>query len=421
VNLEVIYSAAHAEFPDTEPLGGGKAVADYLIREWRQRQPFPLRILSPRTMGMLDETHPCPSEEGKAAGGSPPPEGLGVGLFRLHKPLVEMSELEYARFCRRFERATTAEILKRDPRTCGILSNDISEGPDFATLGRRGYRIATIFHVDVVEYFTKFYLHNLVRPEWLARWQWFGLMPDVLRLVFQKQYDCVRHSTRIVVPSIPMRETILRCYPWCPAEKIVVLPWGNIVTKDQSVAAVYDRRPSAPCEESALTERRYNLTNDEFVMMTLSRLSPEKGIERLLRALRLVPGKFRVLICGAAAYMKGKRYERTLRRLADERVEFLGHVSGPEKVALLRRADLFVSPSRHESYGLTIAEAQAAGCRVISHNHYGASGTVVDCADAAALSAAISMIVATGRIRKTAVASSPSHAAEQLAGILATL
>src|SRR5438034_10920906 len=87
--------------------------------------------------------------------------------------------------------------------------------------------------------------------------------------------------------------------------------------------------------------------------------------------------------------------------MADGRVVFLGHVVGEHKAALLQRADLFVSPSRHESYGLTIAEAAAAGCRIISHPHYGASGTVVDCSDEQALAAAISGMIAAGRTRKT--------------------
>jgi len=387
VNREVIYSAAHAEFPDSEPLGGGKAVADYLIREWRRDQPFPLTVLSPKSVGLW-------------LADAPP-----------HKRLAEMSELEYARFCRQFEQAVTAEILKHDPRDCVVLSNDISEGPNFAALGQRGYRIVAIFHVDVVEYFTRFYLRNLVRPEWLSKVYWFSLVPDVFRLVFQKQYDCVRHSARIVVPSAPMRETVLRCYPWCPTEKIVVLPWGNI----------------AVTHLSALTERRYTISDDEFVILTLSRLSPEKGIERLLQALRhlgSVDNPLRLVICGGAAYMKGRAYERKLRRLAGKianaRVDFTGHVTGEEKAALLERADLFVSPSRHESYGLAIAEAQAAGCRVISHNHYGASGTVVDCSDPATLARAISAVLATGRTPKTGVVPSPSRVAEQLAELLAT-
>ncbi len=357
-----LYTAAHAEFPDTEPLGGGKAIADYLIREW----PGSLTVLSPARFGLGEK-------------------------------LTEMSELQYARFCRQFERATTAEILRHDPQQCVVLCNDISEGPAFAAL--RDYRLVTIFHVDVVEYFTKFYLYNVVRPETTARWHRWPL-PDVLRLVFHKQHDCVRYSSRIVVPSPPMREMIRRCYPWCPEEKIVVLPWGDVAIRP--AAAPY------PADEN------------EFIIMTLSRLSPEKGIERLLAALPLVTGKVRVWICGAPAYMKGKRYERKLRRLADGRVEFLGHVTGAHKAALLRRADVLVSPSRHESYGLTIAEAQAAGCRIISHAHYGATGTVVDCAKPRALAAALREMITCGRTAKTAAPTAiSSNAAEQLAKLLA--
>jgi glycosyltransferase involved in cell wall biosynthesis len=379
VNLEVLYSAAHADFPDTEPLGGGKAVADYLIREWRKHQPFALSVLSPQSLGL-----------------------------KLSRPLAQMTELEYAWFCREFERATTSEILKHDPQRCVVLCNDISEGPDFGALGERGYRVATIFHVDVVEYFTRFYLRGLILPETAARFHWFRLMPDVLKLVFEKQYQCVRHSSRIVVPSAPMRDVILRCYPWCAMEKIVVLPWENIATH------VADVPP------------RQDVSENEIVIITLSRLSPEKGIERLLSALPLVDttgNKVRVFICGGPAYMKGRVYEQKLRRLAARittaHVEFTGHVTGAQKAALLHRADIFVSPSKHESYGLTIAEALAAECRVVSHHHYGAEGEVVDCADPRALANALGKLIAAGRTTKTgkAVGDSPS-AAEKMATLL---
>ncbi|HVM59627.1 MAG TPA: glycosyltransferase family 4 protein [Verrucomicrobiae bacterium] len=405
MNLEVLYSAAHAEFPDTEPLGGGKAVADYLIREWQESKPFPLTVLSPKSLGS-----------------------------QLPKPLAQLSELQYARFCRKFERAATAEILKHDPQQCVVLSNDISEGPDFRALGERGYRIVTIFHVDVVEYFTRFYLHGLIRPETAARFRWFGVMPDVLRLVFEKQSQCVQHSQRILVPSAPMKKTILRCYPRCVADKIVVLPWGNVAV-DQSphpnplpISRGEGARIASPLPSSRGEGQGEgsDIDDNEIVIITLSRLSPEKGIERLLAALPHLNSygkKVRVFICGGAAYMQGRAYERKLRRLTESittiRVEFTGHVVGAEKAALLDRADIFVSPSRHESYGLTIAEALAAGCRVISHNHYGAQGEVVDCADPRALAAALSAMVTHGRTQKPASPRpEPSRAAEELAKIL---
>jgi hypothetical protein len=117
----------------------------------------------------------------------------------------------------------------------------------------------TIFHVDVVEYFTRFYLHGLLRPETAARFHWFGLMPDVLRLVFEKQYQCVRYSARIVVPSAPMKEMILRCYP--------VVRAGE----DRRVAV---GRCLRPCHARGSLVPGYSIADDEVVIITLSRLSP---------------------------------------------------------------------------------------------------------------------------------------------------
>jgi glycosyltransferase involved in cell wall biosynthesis len=387
LNLEVLYSAAHADFSDSEPLGGGKAVADYFIREWRAREPFALSVLSPQSLGL------------RQAGRLP------------YKSLTDLSELEYARFCREFEWATTTEILKHDPQQCVVLCNDISEGPNFSTLSERGYRVVTIFHVDVVEYFTRFYLRGWIRPETAARFQWFSVMPDVLKLVFEKQYQCVRHSARIVVPSSPMRNVILRCYPWCASEKIVVVPWGNIAS------------------HTANAPHPLDVPEDEIIVITLSRLSPEKGIERLLAALpylRVTGKKVRVFICGGPAYMKGRAYEQKLRRLAARittaRVEFTGHVTGAQKAALLHRADIFVSLSMHESYGLTIAEALAADCRVVSHRHYGAEGEVVDCADPKALANVLEKLIAQGRTVKSGKTNHlSSPAAKKMAALLTSV
>ena len=368
MNPTVIFTAAHAHFPDTEPLGGGKAVADFLIRQCPQWQ-----VLSPATCGLT-----------------------------LPKPLVDLSEREYARFCRRFEQVTTAKILQHDPAKCVVLANDISEGPDFALLGARGYRLISLWHVDVVDYFCRMYLRGWVQPATAARWSRYHWLPDMVKLVFHKQADCVRYCERLVVPSAPMREVIVRCYPDCPSAKVVVLPWGNLAT---AAAGVLEHGTAA--------------TDDEVVIMTLSRLSPEKGIERLLAALgHLGALNYRVWICGAPAFMQGRRYAARLRRLAGDRVEFLGHVTGAHKAALLQRADVFVTASRHESYGLTIAEAQAAGCRIVSHQHYGACGTVVDCDQPRVLARLLTALIQAGRTLKAPVAPVASDVAERLAELL---
>ena len=369
MNRTVLFTAAHAHFPDTEPLGGGKAVADYLIR---QRPDW--EVLSPQTTDLT-----------------------------LAKPLAELSEWEYAWFCRQFERLTTDAILQHDPSECVVLTNDISEGPDFAKLGKLGYRLVSIWHVDVVDYFCRMYLRNWIRPERAARWSRYRGLPDVLQLVFHKQADCVRSSARLIVPSAPMKDVILRCYPDCLPANVEVMPWGNLAV-------------AQPVAEAANPA-----SADEVVIMTLSRLSPEKGIERLLRALPFVDGRFRVWICGAPAFMQGHRYAAKLRRLAGERVEFLGHVTGARKAALLQRADLFVSASRHESYGLTIAEAVAAGCRIVSHHHYGAAGTVVDCSEPHELARVVTELIRAGRTAKGPITETANPVAERLTDILTAL
>jgi hypothetical protein len=198
----ILYTAAHGGFSrEAVPLGGGAAVCDHLIEEWTRTQPFPFRLITPSVLG-----------DAAPAG----------------RDLVGFGERDYARFCRAFERAATEEILRHDPRDTVVLSNDVSEGPDFAELAGRGFRVFTIYHVDVVAYVAAIYGRDLICPETTVRWyrRVRHVLPDIARLVWEKQEASVRHSRGLIVPSEGMREVLLRCYPECSPEKIHVIPWG---------------------------------------------------------------------------------------------------------------------------------------------------------------------------------------------------
>ena len=108
------------------------------------------------------------------------------------------------------------------------------------------------------------------------------------------------------------------------------------------------------------------------MLLALSRISPEKGQDLLLEALLewerrddFPADPLWLFICGDAAFMQGQRFLDKLRTLAARlkrtRVVFPGYVTGERKRAFLALADLYVFPSRHESYGLTLMEALAAG------------------------------------------------------------
>lgn len=100
-------------------------------------------------------------------------------------------------------------------------------------------------------------------------------------------------------------------------------------------------------------------------VLFLSRLDPKKRPELLFRALALLVDRHPNLRCVVAGTGKAA-YERTLRRMVarlglTDRVTFAGFVVGVAKQALFDNADLFVLPSRDESFGIAVVEAMAAG------------------------------------------------------------
>jgi glycosyltransferase involved in cell wall biosynthesis len=123
--------------------------------------------------------------------------------------------------------------------------------------------------------------------------------------------------------------------------------------------------------------------HDAQVLLTLSRISPEKGQDLLLQALLeweqgedFPKNPLWLIVCGDAAFMQGRRFLDKLRglaaRLKRTRVVFPGYVTGERKRAFLALADLYVFPSRHESYGLTLMEALAAGLPAVCLDTTGA-------------------------------------------------
>jgi glycosyltransferase involved in cell wall biosynthesis len=131
------------------------------------------------------------------------------------------------------------------------------------------------------------------------------------------------------------------------------------------------------------------------------RLSPEKGIDRLLEAAALLPARPRLKIAG-----QGPQKEE-LQRLAErlgvaERVDWLGHRTYEELCRLYRDARLLVVPSVwDEPFGLVGLEAMAHQLPVVAFDVGGASewlrdgqvGTLVEPDSPRALAGAISVLL----------------------------
>ena len=435
----VLYTAAHGGFSgQTVPLGGGAAIANLLAGEWSRSKLFELKLLGPSILG---------------------PSGPSA------REIVSFNEHQYAAFCNSFRKASTQKVLEHDPACTAVLVNDISEGPEFELIARAGFRIVTIYHVDVVAYIAAIYLRGLIRPETLTRW-WERLRgsalgclsPTILRLIFEQQRASLLWSERVVVPSAGMKEIMLRCYPDTPPDRIEILPWGcppafgssvnrlepgqfgqevadtpltgmvpaggqvlpmpenQVLSVIASAGAALPKSPQVSVSEvaassappshdtssppPAATSQRspsldsgdagtaalrteYGIEPGARILLCLSRISAEKGHDFVLKTLLEWEGALSfpsvpvwLFICGEPAFMNGRRYSLRLATLAARlkkvRVVFPGYVTGNRKRAFFRLSDLYLFPSSHESYGLTLMEALGSGLPAISRDHAGA-------------------------------------------------
>jgi glycosyltransferase involved in cell wall biosynthesis len=119
--------------------------------------------------------------------------------------------------------------------------------------------------------------------------------------------------------------------------------------------------------------------------------------------------------------MQGQRFLEKLRSLAARlkrtRVIFPGYVTGERKRGFFSLADLYVFPSRHESYGLTLLEALAAGLPAVCVDTLGARSVMREEFGAlvpqSGLRAAIANLLLDDRRRKTMSAAAREFACRE--------
>jgi glycosyltransferase involved in cell wall biosynthesis len=137
----------------------------------------------------------------------------------------------------------------------------------------------------------------------------------------------------------------------------------------------------------------------EKTICTVALLSPGKGIEVLLEAVRILrergQDRFRVIIGGDGP--ERRRLEDIVASNALQRFcQFTGLLDRDGVRALLRRSDIFVLPSLGESFGVALGEAMACGKYVIATRCGGpefviapGSGVLVEKGDAVQLADAL--------------------------------
>jgi len=151
-------------------------------------------------------------------------------------------------------------------------------------------------------------------------------------------------------------------------------------------------------------------------LLSVGRLSPEKGHDVLLRAFSQLVGRG---VDAELTLVGGGACESQLRELSmalgvTDRVRFAGVVIGTELAAEYARADLFVLPSLSEGFGVAVVEAMATGLPVVATRSGGpddivddASGLLVAPGDVAELASALERAIThRGEFDSAAIAAS---------------
>ncbi len=130
----------------------------------------------------------------------------------------------------------------------------------------------------------------------------------------------------------------------------------------------------------ASARARLGLRPDAFVIGTLARLVPEKGIDRMIEAVASLPEKADgpyLLIAGSGPE------QQELTRLAEarlgDRARLLGRVSGPDLADFYAALDVFaLTPIWQEAFGMVYLEAAQFGVPSVSWRGGGVADVIVD-------------------------------------------
>jgi glycosyltransferase involved in cell wall biosynthesis len=135
-------------------------------------------------------------------------------------------------------------------------------------------------------------------------------------------------------------------------------------------------------------------------LLFVGRLSEQKGIDVLIDAFKAIAGDFPTATLTIVGEGEQRRPLES-RAAGCDAIQFLGGVPHAQVPGLMAAADVFVSPSNSEGFGLVFVEAMAAGCLTIGSTlpairsliEHGKTGYLVPPADVDALATLLRQVL----------------------------
>jgi glycosyltransferase involved in cell wall biosynthesis len=257
--------------------------------------------------------------------------GLGIPFYREMRIYIP----PVGRFVRQAEADGIDLIHFTTPGPVGLAALHVASALRVPMIGS--------FHTDLTAY-----THLLSGSAWLAR-----LMREYLRWPYGR-------CERILVPSEATRRTLVEG----KIDPAKIQLWRRGVSSEQFT-------PAKRCEA---LRQRWKVSPERPALLYVGRLSREKG----LATLRPLSEYLRSTGIGHQLVIAGDGpMRRELAALIPGAV-FLGTLSEPNVATVMASADLFVFPSRTDTAGNVVLEAQASGLPVLVTDEGGPRENMTD-------------------------------------------
>lgn len=256
--------------------------------------------------------------------------------------------------------------------------------PFFAFKDRRiAYRgfstaleIARQYQLDIIHTQTEFSLGLL--GVWIAK----ELRIPVVHTYHTQYEDYVRYIAKGMVIRPSMVKYIVRGFMSdldgviCPSEIVYDLLMKYKVKVEKRVIptgielAKFER-PEITSENIADLREKLGISNQETMLLSLSRVSYEKNIQAVLAALPAVLEEnpdVKLVVAGDGPYLSDLKSQAKRLNITDA-VIFTGMIAPSETALYYKAADFFISASTSETQGLTYLESLASGTPIIAHGN----------------------------------------------------
>jgi len=205
---------------------------------------------------------------------------------------------------------------------------------------RKGIPIVSTYHTNFPQYLRYYHLTSLQK----AVWKYLRWFHSLSRINFCPSMETIEQLKNHGIDNLMLCNNGIDCSSFSPQ------------IRSEKLRSLY-----AP--------------EGEVLLLYVGRVAPEKDLDVLIRAADLLNNrqiKFKLLVVGDGPALKALQ-EQDLNN-----VVFTGYKSGSELQAIYASSDIFVFPSRTETFGNVILEAMASGLPVVAANAGGVKESLVD-------------------------------------------